>query len=623
MKYFVKLLFLFILSSIVISCSDSSAADSFDAPQDAIVVKTDTQCGKLDKSFAVFVTDNASDGSIIKKIDGCEEKVDTTFKDDKTSSTGISFDGFLSSMAYYKEKSGYTLAVVSTGKVSLKCSDNKTKNSIGRLILAKFDKNLEFLGHDKGVLYNCLDFIPQKVVNFDENFLVWGENSKKKESLILSDRKGQTLISSEKDDFFKTVFCEKNQCLALTNTNELKIINKDLSLSEFEAVDKNGDVLKNIFNINKSGKNFFIWNKKKLLVLDEDFLVVSEILFPQPFYDTTAISFADFPDNVSFLLLKESELFEKMEFDVDKKELKTKPKEKLKTIKTKDDKIISIINANGDILFYDMTQKGWLVDKTSDENYPSLSDFSKLIHTYGSTTKKNAPTIKKLSVIRGLPYSLNIKMVYGDLLYNSKLKDGKLDEKTAIFTDQTVDFNQIVKVGDFIVLTGLRNSDCLISPSKSVRFKIKEIKDEHSLVLEDSKLFSEVSKCFSSPLDYAVLPTGDYVLSGYFNSNEDLNFLKTATEISAKETIKDTTNSFSNSFFELLIQRTTDDISTEYGTSFSFEFEPGVKYFTLSSLPFPTKITDNGLGGAVVFSRGQQMVSIFSYTDSSDYKSFK
>jgi len=102
MKHIALFLTLIFLTLFIISCDTGTTADSFDSPENVLLVKTNQKCGKFKNSFSVFVTDNATDGAVIKKIDGCDGKVDTEFKDDITNSNGISFGGFLSSMAWFE-----------------------------------------------------------------------------------------------------------------------------------------------------------------------------------------------------------------------------------------------------------------------------------------------------------------------------------------------------------------------------------------------------------------------------------------------------------------------------------------------------------------------------------------
>ena len=133
------------------ACSSSGPNYVFDSPA-AYTTVQGTICKNGKTSYMAFVVDNtAKYGARIKKISGCEKKIDKGFKDKRDKKRGIYVGGTGVSIDKIISNGEALVAVASTGQVISEHWKDKKKEEMrlpehkGRIVLRKFDNEIEHI----------------------------------------------------------------------------------------------------------------------------------------------------------------------------------------------------------------------------------------------------------------------------------------------------------------------------------------------------------------------------------------------------------------------------------------------------------------------------------------------
>ena len=176
-----RLFIVFAVFLIAVSCSSNGQNYVFDSPA-AYTTVSGMKCKSGRTSYMAFVVDNtAKYGARIKKISGCEKKIDKGFKDKSDKKRGIYIGGTGVSIDKIVSGGEAVVAVASTGRVASehwkdrKKEERRLPDHKGRIVLRKFGNEIE---HDKEFDRSfLLDFYPEIVKSYEnEGFFFSGSD---------------------------------------------------------------------------------------------------------------------------------------------------------------------------------------------------------------------------------------------------------------------------------------------------------------------------------------------------------------------------------------------------------------------------------------------------------------
>lgn len=640
------LIFLAIFST---ACSTSTEVRYFSMPA-GIAVVDDILCSDgVTKSFAAFVADNTKAGAVLKKINGCTASVDGSFSDknpiEGTPSVdyGIYIGGQVSAIDILKSGDNYLvgLAIPGTKILNIKTLDSKLA-----YVRTAAEPSV------------ALDFEPYGVFAFKDYFIVTG-NDFNNNTIAAIDIAGNLLSRNVTFVSFNYMFCGIESCFTIDKkSGDLYTINDSL---EPLLLDKDKYDLKGVF-FNGASKlddsRFAVWSDDKIFIFSSaaEISLLNTIKIPGSF-DVTSSSAVSYLATKPYILMTQDRFFEKITVERDDIDAATATDGDAisgdsDTINNEsevsDDDTVSgtvgpswdIFNASnnniiwialgsGMIIGYDITNDGWLAKAASDGTSSGVS-LNPVLHRSkdyypenGATNIENAPVLKDLTVIRGLPYSLSYEVTYEALLKSSASQTGSYNTAESNFYDPNADFISLqVADGDRILLTKKRNSTgCVIPFTEVVEMSVTKVVDKNNIIVDAGKWASEIDACFGKEFSYGVYPYQKYLV-------RKIDYRGNATEYRAAEfpvaespiALK---TSYSDGDIDFLIKRTTDLVTTERGTQFRMSFSPGISYVGINAGTLVKKMISLKSGNVLVYSPYKSMVLQYSPDGESLIKSYQ
>ena len=428
MKHILILSAFLCVSLLCASCSSGGSEYFFERPA-AFTTISGSECKNGRKSYTAFVVDNTKEyGARIKKISGCEKKIDKSLKDKRDKKKGIYVGGTGVSADKIISGGQAVVAVASTGQVLADhWKDNKKEEKRlephkGRIVLRRFTTGIE---HDKEFNRSfILDFYPEivKSVNNEGFFFFGSDFAAYYIGFVDAEGNGETA----QIDF---------------PVSEIAVIGKKIYLfDEFTGTvylaDKNlavgsGTVLEDYIEGGMSrlyGGKLAFFKGNKLEIFVSDLNSVHTLETPEGF-DISAVNVFPYSSGYKYRKFGEEALSEKIE--VFRKDLTDDEKETLsdenieissswETVEAESGDIIWVGTKNGFVRAYDFASESWLVepfDSTVSSTYelemrPYLSSSRTSFIKNSETTSDNVPFVESVSVARGLPAQMIYKFVY-------------------------------------------------------------------------------------------------------------------------------------------------------------------------------------------------------------------
>ena len=425
------LFIVFAVFLIAVSCSSSGQNYVFDSPA-AYTTVSGMICKNGKTSYMAFVVDNtAKYGARIKKISGCEKKIDKGFKDKRDNKRGIYVGGTGVSIDKIISGGEAVVAVASTGHVASenwkdrKKEDKRLADHKGRIVLRKFDNEIE---HDKEFNRSfLLDFYPEIVKSYEnEGFFFSGsdfaayyigfvDTEGNGESLQIDFPVAEIAVIGRKVYLFDDI------------TGTVYTVDKELKPEEAAVLD---DYIEGRMVRIYGGKLAF-FKDNKLEIFDSDLNSLHTLETPEGF-DISAVNVFPYSSNYKYRKFEGEALSEKVQ--VFKKDLSDEEKDALseenteissswETVEAGSGDIIWIGMKNGYVRAYDFTASSWMVepfDSKATSTY-ELEMRPYLASSYASfpknsvTTYENAPFIDKIDVARGITSPITYRFVYEGL----------------------------------------------------------------------------------------------------------------------------------------------------------------------------------------------------------------
>lgn len=426
-----RLFIVFAVFLIAVSCSSNGQNYVFDSPA-AYTTVSGMKCKSGRTSYMAFVVDNtAKYGARIKKISGCEKKIDKGFKDKSDKKRGIYIGGTGVSIDKIVSGGEAVVAVASTGRVASehwkdrKKEERRLPDHKGRIVLRKFGNEIE---HDKEFDRSfLLDFYPEIVKSYDNEGFFFSGSDFAAYYIGFVDAEGngeQVLI-----DFPVSEIAVIGRKVYLFDefTGTVYTVDKDLEPEEAAVL---GDYVEGRMVRVYGGKLAF-FKENKLEIFDEDFNSLHTLETPEGF-DISAVNVFPYSPDYKYRKFEGDALSEKVQ--VFKKDLSDEEKEALsdenteissswETVEAGSGDIIWIGMKNGYVRAYDFNAESWLVEPF-DEKAASTYELEMrpfLASSYSSfpknsvTTYDSAPFIDKIEVARGITSPMTYRFVYEGL----------------------------------------------------------------------------------------------------------------------------------------------------------------------------------------------------------------
>lgn len=426
-----RLFIVFAVFLIAVSCSSNGQNYVFDSPA-AYTTVSGMKCKSGRTSYMAFVVDNtAKYGARIKKISGCEKKIDKGFKDKSDKKRGIYIGGTGVSIDKIVSGGEAVVAVASTGRVASehwkdrKKEERRLPDHKGRIVLRKFGNEIE---HDKEFDRSfLLDFYPEIVKSYENEGFFFSGSDFAAYYIGFVDAEGngeQVLI-----DFPVSEIAVIGRKVYLFDefTGTVYTVDKDLKPEEAAVL---GDYVEGRMVRVYGGKLAF-FKENKLEIFDKDFNSLHTLETPEGF-DISAVNVFPYSPDYKYRKFEGDALSEKVQ--VFKKDLSDEEKEALsdenteissswETVEAGSGDIIWIGMKNGYVRAYDFNAESWLVEPF-DEKAASTYELEMrpfLASSYSSfpknsvTTYDSAPFIDKIEVARGITSPMTYRFVYEGL----------------------------------------------------------------------------------------------------------------------------------------------------------------------------------------------------------------
>ncbi len=426
-----RLFIVFAVFLIAVSCSSNGQNYVFDSPA-AYTTVSGMKCKSGRTSYMAFVVDNtAKYGARIKKISGCEKKIDKGFKDKSDKKRGIYIGGTGVSIDKIVSGGEAVVAVASTGRVASehwkdrKKEERRLPDHKGRIVLRKFGNEIE---HDKEFDRSfLLDFYPEIVKSYENEGFFFSGSDFAAYYIGFVDAEGngeQVLI-----DFPVSEIAVIGRKVYLFDefTGTVYTVDKDLEPEEAAVL---GDYVEGRMVRVYGGKLAF-FKENKLEIFDADLNSLHTLETPEGF-DISAVNVFPYSPDYKYRKFEGDALSEKVQ--VFKKDLSDEEKEALsdenteissswETVEAGSGDIIWIGMKNGYVRAYDFNAESWLVEPF-DEKAASTYELEMrpfLASSYSSfpknsvTTYDSAPFIDKIEVARGITSPMTYRFVYEGL----------------------------------------------------------------------------------------------------------------------------------------------------------------------------------------------------------------
>jgi hypothetical protein len=422
---------LFIVSAVLFfaaSCSDGGPNYVFDSPA-AYTTVSGTLCKSGRTSYMAFVVDNtAKYGARIKKISGCEQKIDKSLKDKRDKKRGVYVGGTGVSIDKIISDGEAVVAVASTGQVVSEHWKDKKKEEMrlpahkGRIVLRKFDNEIE---HDKDFNRSfLLDFYPEIVKSYNNEGFFFSGSDFAAYYIGFVDVEG---VGSWKEiDFPVAEIAVIGTKIYLFDDLTGTVYKTDKGLETEEAVVLDDYIEGRMVRLYGGKLAFFKDNK--LEIFDADLNSLNTLETPAGF-DISAVNIFPYGSGYKYRKFEGESLSEKVQ--VFKKDLSDEEKEALseenttissswETVEAESGDIVWIGMKNGYIRAYDFASSSWMVepfDSTASSTYelemrPYLATSYTSFPKNSATTYDNAPFIDKIEVARGLTSPMIYRFVY-------------------------------------------------------------------------------------------------------------------------------------------------------------------------------------------------------------------
>lgn len=426
-----RLFIVFAVFLIAVSCSSNGQNYVFDSPA-AYTTVSGMKCKSGRTSYMAFVVDNtAKYGARIKKISGCEKKIDKGFKDKSDKKRGIYIGGTGVSIDKIVSGGEAVVAVASTGRVASehwkdrKKEERRLPDHKGRIVLRKFGNEIE---HDKEFDRSfLLDFYPEIVKSYENEGFFFSGSDFAAYYIGFVDAEGNGNWVEIDFPVAEIAVIGKKIYLFDEFTGTVYTTDKDLETEEAAVL---GDYVEGRMVRVYGGKLAF-FKENKLEIFDKDFNSLHTLETPEGF-DISAVNVFPYSPDYKYRKFEGDALSEKVQ--VFKKDLSDEEKEALsdenteissswETVEAGSGDIIWIGMKNGYVRAYDFNAESWLVEPF-DEKAASTYELEMrpfLASSYSSfpknsvTTYDSAPFIDKIEVARGITSPMTYRFVYEGL----------------------------------------------------------------------------------------------------------------------------------------------------------------------------------------------------------------
>lgn len=425
---------------VCIGCSGGGSDYFFDSPA-AFTTISGTVCKSGKTSYMVFVVDNTEDyGARIKKISGCEKKIDKSLKDKRDKKKGVYVGGTGVSIAHIISDGAAITATASTGQVKADhWKDDSDKSSRlpdhkGRIVFRRFTNDVE---HDKS--YNRslpLAFYPEIIKSFkDEGFFFSGSDFVSY-YIGFTDPEGNGETAEIDFPVSEIAVVGENIYLFDEFSGTLYKADKKLSVEEVKTFDayKEGRM------VGIKGGRFAFFKDNKLEIFDSEFNSIHTLETPEGF-DISGVMAAKYGNGYKYRKLDRERVFEKVKVfgkndTEEEKDTLSEANISLSKSWEKSDAeegdIVWVGMKNGYVRAYDFATSSWLVelfDSSASSTYelemrPYLSAMKVSYPKNSDTDADNVPSVETIEVMRGLPSPVTYKFVY-EGMFDEKFEKGK------------------------------------------------------------------------------------------------------------------------------------------------------------------------------------------------------
>ena len=425
------LFIVFVVFLIAVSCSSSGPNYVFDSPA-AYTTVSGMVCKNGKTSYMAFVVDNtAKYGARIKKISGCEQKIDKGFKDKRDKKRGVYVGGTGVSIDKIVSGGEAVVAVASTGQVISEHWKDKKKDEMrlpahkGRIVLRKFDNDIKHVKEfNRSFL---LDFYPEIVKNYNDEGFFFSGSDFAAYYIGFVDTEGNGNWVEIDFPVAEIAVIGKKIYLFDDLTGTVYTTDKDLETEEATVLD---DYIEGRMVRLYGGKLAF-FKENKLEIFDADLNSLQTLETPVGF-DISAVNIFPYASDYKYRKFEGDMLSEKVQ--VFKKDLSDEEKDALsdenteissswETVEAGSGDIIWIGMKNGYVRAYDFAASSWMIEPFDEkaastyelEMRPYLASSYASFPKNSATTYDNAPFIDKIEVARGITSPMTYRFVYEGL----------------------------------------------------------------------------------------------------------------------------------------------------------------------------------------------------------------
>ena len=443
------LLIVFVIFILAVSCSSSGPNYVFESPA-AYTTVQGTICKNGQSSYMAFVVDNTVKyGARIKKISGCEKKIDKSLKDKRDKKRGIYVGGTGVSIDQIISEGEAIVAVASTGHVisdhwkDEKKEEMRLPDHKGRIVLRKFNNEIEHIKDSNRSF--ILDFYPEIVKSYnDEGFFFSGSDFA---AFYIGFVDTEGAGSWKEIDFpvAEIAVIGKKVYLFDDLTGTVYTVGKDLEPEEATVLD---DYIEGRMVRLYGGKLAF-FKDNKLEIFDADFNSLNTLETPEGF-DISAVNVFPYVNDYKYRKFEGEALTEKVQ--VFKKDQPDEEKDALseenisassawETVEADSGDIIWIGMKNGYVRAYDFNAGSWMIEPfdpkvTSTyelEMRPYLASSYSSFPKNSTTTYDNAPFVDKVAVARGITSPMIYRFVYEGLSEDGSSTKGSYTVTREVF----------------------------------------------------------------------------------------------------------------------------------------------------------------------------------------------
>jgi len=438
MRFTAVFSFFFVVLTFCTGCSSSGSDYVFEQPA-AFVTVGGTVCKNGRSSYMAFVIDNTKKyGARIRKISGCEQRIDKSLKDKRDDKRGIYVGG--TGMSVDKIISGgeAIVAVASSGTVlsdHWKDDDDEAMRlepHKGRIVLRKFDNEIKHVKEFNRSF--VLDFYPEIIKNFNNEGFFFSGSDFAAYYIGFVDAEGNGSTAEIAFPVSEIAIVGGKIRLFDSTTGTVYTADSDLSVEEAAVLEdyKEGRMVE----IQDGRLAFFKDNK--LEIFDSELNSLNTLEIPEGF-DISGVAAVYYGSGYRYRKFTDEIASEKI--NVYDKNLSDEEKDAVsdanislssswETVEAENGNIVWIGTKNGYVRAYDFETSSWLVepfDSTVGSTYelemrPYLSANYLSFPKNSLTTSENAPFVEKVSVARGVPAQMTYKFVYEGLFDGSFTK---------------------------------------------------------------------------------------------------------------------------------------------------------------------------------------------------------